>query len=141
MTTLDRCICLAVEAHSGQIYHHPTGDQPYILHCLRVMLRVDTDKLRQVAVLHDVLEDTDAPLSRINIDTGIDPDVSDAIVILYRNNHSSYSAYIWSIALSRHPLAIPVKIADLKENLSCNSTDEQRARYEKALTILESVDL
>jgi len=53
--TLEDAIRLAVEAHHGQ---RDRNGQPYILHPLRVMFRLGTDKERAVAVLHDVVEDT-----------------------------------------------------------------------------------
>ncbi len=55
MPTLEDAIALAVEAHRGQ--KEKTGE-PYILHPLRVMFRVETEIERVVAVLHDVIEDT-----------------------------------------------------------------------------------
>ena len=55
MPTLEDAIALAVEAHRGQ---REKADQPYILHVLRVMFRLDTEVERIVGVLHDVVEDT-----------------------------------------------------------------------------------
>ena len=56
MSMLDRAIEIAVQAHSGQL---DKGGAPYILHPLRVMLRMATEEERIVAVLHDVVEDSD----------------------------------------------------------------------------------
>lgn len=55
MATLERAIEIVAKAHTGQ---HDKAGQPYILHPLRVMLRVQGDSERIVAVLHDVVEDT-----------------------------------------------------------------------------------
>jgi (p)ppGpp synthase/HD superfamily hydrolase len=55
MPTIEDAIALAVEAHRGQ---RDKSGEPYILHVLRVMLRLDTEAERIVAVLHDVVEDT-----------------------------------------------------------------------------------
>src|ERR1700687_5854496 len=54
MSTLDRAIKIAVEAHAVQV---DKAGSPYILHPLRVMLRQATNEPRIVAVLHDVVED------------------------------------------------------------------------------------
>src|ERR1700742_4520783 len=55
MSTLERAIVIAAEAHAGQL---DKAGAPYILHPLRVMLRVGTAAERIAAVLHDVAEDT-----------------------------------------------------------------------------------
>lgn len=62
MATLERAIALAAEAHAGQV---DKAGQPYILHPLRVMLRVRTDEERIAAMLHDVVEDTHVTLEAL----------------------------------------------------------------------------
>ncbi len=59
MSSLERAIALAAQAHAGQV---DKGGAPYILHPLRVMLRLTHPEARIVAVLHDVLED--CPITR-----------------------------------------------------------------------------
>ena len=54
MSTLQRAISIAVEAHEGQI---DKGGNPYILHPLRVMMSLRTVDEMIVGVLHDVVED------------------------------------------------------------------------------------
>ena len=56
MPTLEDAILIAVRAHKGQ---RDKADASYILHPLRVMLTMDSDVERVVAVLHDVIEDTE----------------------------------------------------------------------------------
>jgi len=68
---LEKAIQLAVEAHRGQ---RDKAGQPYILHPLRVMLRMGTDGERIVAVLHDVIEDGDWTLQRLQ-EAGFPDDV------------------------------------------------------------------
>lgn len=55
MTTLERAIELASKAHAGQV---DKAGQSYILHPIKVMLRVAGSEARIVAVLHDVVEDS-----------------------------------------------------------------------------------
>ena len=55
MSTLERAIAIAAEAHAGS---PDKGGAPYVLHPLRVMLAVRTMDERIVAVLHDVVEDS-----------------------------------------------------------------------------------
>ncbi len=60
--TLEDAIALAASAHRGQGYPIAAlRREPFILHPLRVLLRLATDEERTVAALHDVLEDTLSP--------------------------------------------------------------------------------
>ena len=54
MSTLERAIAIAAEAHAGQF---DKGGNPYILHPMRVMLSLRTEEEQIVGVLHDVCED------------------------------------------------------------------------------------
>src|SRR5262249_20867350 len=56
MATLEKAIELAARAHAGQ---KDKQNLPYILHPLRVMMRVEGEEAQMVAVLHDTIEDTD----------------------------------------------------------------------------------
>ena len=55
MSTLERAIQIAALAHAGQF---DKAGQPYILHPLRVMFRMEEEHERIAAVLHDVVEDS-----------------------------------------------------------------------------------
>jgi len=52
---LEQAISIASLAHEGQL---DKGGEPYILHPLRVMMKLKDYDLRIIAVLHDVIEDT-----------------------------------------------------------------------------------
>lgn len=54
MSTLERAVAIAAEAHAGVI---DKAGAPYLLHPLRVMLSLADGADRIVAVLHDVVED------------------------------------------------------------------------------------
>ncbi|MDO8075149.1 hypothetical protein O3299_26745 [Janthinobacterium sp. SUN176] len=58
--TLERAIEIAAATHAGQT---DKGGAPYILHPLRVMLRVAPGAQQIVAVLHDVVEDSDGKIT------------------------------------------------------------------------------
>lgn len=55
MADLATAIQVALAAHAGQ---QDKAGQPYILHPLRLMLRMSTPEEMIVAVLHDVVEDS-----------------------------------------------------------------------------------
>ena len=55
MITIERAVAIAAQAHQGQRGKAGTA---YLLHPFRLMLQVETDEERIVAVLHDVVEDS-----------------------------------------------------------------------------------
>jgi (p)ppGpp synthase/HD superfamily hydrolase len=60
MATLEDAISLAAQAHKGQ---KDKAGAPYLLHPLRMMMRMNTEAAMMAAVLHDVVEDTAGRLS------------------------------------------------------------------------------
>lgn len=110
MATLERAIALATKAHAGQF---DKGGADYILHPLRVMGRVWTPEQRIVAVLHDVLEDTDTTLSDL-ARAGFPLKILAALLALSRRDGERYEDFV--IRLGGDPLARQVKLADLADN-------------------------
>lgn len=111
MSTLERAILLAVKAHEGR---KDKAGAPYILHPLRLMLRMPSQAARIVAVLHDVVEDSDFSLDDLRRQ-GFSEDILDAVACLTRIPGEPYEDSIqraWG-----HPLARLVKIADLEDNM------------------------
>jgi (p)ppGpp synthase/HD superfamily hydrolase len=88
MSTLERAIQIAVQAHMGQ---KDKGEEPYILHPLRVMFKMRTDLERMVAVLHDVVEDSEWDLDHLR-DEGFPNQVLAAVDCLTRRSNESYSS-------------------------------------------------
>ena len=74
MLLLKRAIEIAIEAHKGQ--KDRTG-APYILHPLRVMLRLESDTEMIVAVLHDVIEDSSITADQLR-EKGFSDEIVDA---------------------------------------------------------------
>ncbi len=139
--TLEDAIALAVQAHRGQLYPAP-GGEPFILHPLRVMLRVETPAERIVAVLHDLIEDTPYTLAELRR-RGYPPTIVAALDLLTHHDADPYAAYI--ARLAPNPLARRVKLADLADNLANNrrlppDPCARIARYERAIASLRAVD-
>jgi (p)ppGpp synthase/HD superfamily hydrolase len=133
---LEQAINFACRGHRGQLYPSP-DPQPYVLHLFRVMLAVDGHHARMVAVLHDVLEDTEATADDLH-DAGFPRAVIDAVLVLSHQPQHSYEEYIELVA--RNELARAIKLADLADNLANNRSLPQTAdvvaridRYELAL--------
>ena len=111
MATLEDAIQLAVQAHRGQ---KDKVGAPYILHPLRVMLRMRSDVGRMVAVLHDVLEDTQYTLLDLQ-QAGYPQRVLEALDCLTWRENETYEEFIERVKAD--PLARKVKIADLEDNM------------------------
>lgn len=72
---LARAISIAHQAHAGQ---NDRYGAPYILHPLRVMARVQSTSEKIVAVLHDVVEDTDWTFDQLAAE-GFSPEIIQAL--------------------------------------------------------------
>ena len=112
MTKLEDAILLAVKNHKGQI---DKAGQPYILHPLRLILKMDTEEERIVAVLHDIIEDTPVTINELQ-EKGFSERIVDAVVCLTKKDGERYNEYIERVATN--PLAKKVKLADLEDNIN-----------------------
>ncbi|MGE5414355.1 MAG: HD domain-containing protein [Syntrophomonadaceae bacterium] len=112
MSTLERAIAIAKEAHAGQ---KDKAGQPYIGHPMRVMESVGTDDERIVAVLHDVVEDSDWTLDML-LQEGFSPPIVEAVDALTKRPAEDYEKEFIP-RTGRNPLARRVKLADLADNL------------------------
>lgn len=114
--SLEAAILLAVEAHCGQVYPAPEPER-YILHPLRVMLGVTSRVAQIVAVLHDVVEDSDTTLNTL-AEQGFSEDILDALDCITHRPGEAYEDYV--DRLSVNPIAREVKLSDLRDNLANN---------------------
>jgi (p)ppGpp synthase/HD superfamily hydrolase len=117
MSNLENAIAIAVEAHRGQ---KDRAGAAYILHPLRVMARLNFEAEQIVAVLHDVVEDTDWTLDRLRQE-GFSDDVLQAIDCVTKRDGESYEDFVKRSA--GNPLARRVKIADLEDNMNVRRLD------------------
>lgn len=142
---LERAIELAVRAHKGQV---DKAGQPYILHPLRVMLRLDSTEERIIAILHDVIEDGKAEY-KAEARALLPPELLEALLCVTKredeHGDEGYGRFVERAA--RDPLARRVKIADLEDNLdvtrlsSITAKDTERLnRYLAALGKLKGLE-
>jgi (p)ppGpp synthase/HD superfamily hydrolase len=108
--TLERAIAIAATAHAGQV---DKGGAPYILHPLKVMMRMSSLEERIVAVLHDVVEDCDISLDDLRQE-GFSEDVLTAIAAVTKVPGESYEDFVERAG--QNPIGRAVKLADLEEN-------------------------
>ena len=132
-----RAILFAFDAHRGQ---YDKSGLPYIAHPLHVAESMETEDECVVALLHDVLEDTDITvedLTRIGIS---DRQIA-ALKLLCHDDSVPYLEYVQSIRVD--PIARKVKLADLHHNsdltrLNVITTQdiERVEKYKQAIEIL-----
>ena len=129
MSTLERAIAIAAEAHTGVV---DKAGAPYILHPLRVMLGVSTLDERMVAVLHDVVEDTPWNFGRLRAE-GFSETVIAGLDSVTKRAGEDYEAFVQRAA--SNPIGRRVKLADLTDNLDlsriANPTEKDFTRMEK----------
>ena len=137
MSSLERAIQIAAQAHAGQV---DKAGQPYILHPLRVMLRMMTGEERIVGVLHDVVEDSEVSISEL-LAKGFSIEILTAIEALTKlDGETRVSA---ANRAAGNELARRVKLADNAENMDmsriAHPTEKDFARikeYEEVRQIL-----
>jgi (p)ppGpp synthase/HD superfamily hydrolase len=116
MSTLEKAISIAALAHQGQTDKAGT---PYILHPLRLMMRMRSEDAMIAAVLHDVVEDSAEndkwTIERLR-DSGFSEEILKAVDCLTKRPGEDYSAFIDRAAAN--PIAREVKIADLEDNMN-----------------------
>jgi len=109
MDRLSAAIVLATSAHAGQV---DKGGNPYILHPLRIMMKMPCEVTRMLAVLHDVVEDTYVTMADIRNQFG--REIADPLELL-THTHGTYKEYVQKLAVN--DLARTVKIGDIIDNM------------------------
>ncbi|SYZ77794.1 HD domain-containing protein [Trichococcus shcherbakoviae] len=128
---------IAKEAHAGQT---DKAGLDYILHPLQVAAEMTTDEEKAVALLHDIIEDTDVTANEL-LAKGLPDNVVEAVKALTKKHNQNYAAYLAGVKKNR--LATAVKLADLKHNSDLSrlekitQKDRERAeKYRKAIEYL-----
>ena len=135
---LERAIQIAVEAHAGA---KDRGGKAYILHPISVMMRCETDEEKIVAILHDVVEDTDWTFGALREEGFTDTIIEALKTVTKHSDDEDYDEFIQRS--SKNEIGRKVKIADLRENLDVTRigklTDkdiERINKYKRALKTL-----
>lgn len=124
-----KALKLMYETHKEQ---KDKSGLPYVFHPFIVASQMDDENSTVVALLHDVVEDSDVTIKEIS-DMGFSKDVIDALSLLTHSKEEDYYQYIKKIALNS--IAKKVKIADLTHNSDItrlnNVTEKDLERLEK----------
>ena len=126
------------KAHKEQ---YDKGNYPYVFHPYHVAEQMNTEEEIIVALLHDVVEDTNITIEDLSKD-GFNSNIIEALKLLTKKI-DNYEEYISKI--STNPLAKKVKLADLKHNLDITRIPNPQERdykrieqYKKAIEILNN---
>ena len=140
MATLGKAIAIAAQAHQGQ---YNKAGAPYILHPLRMMLRMSSEAEMMAAVLHDVVEDTGWTLDQLR-QAGFAEEVVQAVECLTHRDHETYDEFVARVRTN--VIASKVKLADLEDNMdmrrlsTLTEQDTQRLhKYHQAWLALRQV--
>jgi len=125
MSNLDTAILMAVKAHKDQ---KDKSGEPYILHPIRVMMKMKTEEEKIAAILHDTIEDSDLSVGDLQ-KAGFSNDIIEAVKLLTRDEAIPYDDYITGIETNK--LALKIKIADLEDNMNIlrlNAIDDKAVK-------------
>ncbi|MDD6232118.1 HD domain-containing protein [Frisingicoccus sp.] len=137
-----KALCIAYKAHEGQV--DKTG-VPYIFHPFHLAESMTDENSTIVALLHDVIEDTDWTIDDLEKE-GFNEDILTALKLMTHNPAEPYMDYI--SRLSTCPVARQVKLADLYHNSDrtrVENPDEKMLKrwekYDRAIQLLKSVNI
>ncbi|MDR9803034.1 metal-dependent phosphohydrolase [Rhizobium hidalgonense] len=135
MQHLDHAIQIALEAHEGQV--DKTG-RPFFEHCQRVAFLVSGDETRTVAYLHDVAEKGNGwTLDRLR-EEGFPSAIISAVDALTRRPDEVDDDFVRRAA--SNPPALPVKQADLEDNLrQAEQAGKNTEKYQRGLDLLRDL--
>jgi (p)ppGpp synthase/HD superfamily hydrolase len=137
----ERALSFASLKHAGQLRK---DGKPYITHPEKVAGDFDYSAEKVVAILHDVLEDTDATEDELRA-IGCTEEIIAALKLLTHQKGVKYMDYVKAAA--ENPIARAVKLADLRHNLgsidairSLRCAKHLEARYREAMAYIKSLD-
>ncbi len=132
-----KALKLSFEAHKDQI---DKSGMPYVFHPFHLAEQMDTEEKVIVALLHDVVEDTDYSLKGLE-NMGFPESVIRSLALLTHDKNVPYMDYVARI--KDDPIARAVKLADLKHNSDLSRLDfvDEKAiqrvqKYEKTIALL-----
>lgn len=129
---------LCFEAHKNQV--NKSG-MPYVFHPFHVAEQMTDEATTIVALLHDVVEDTDYTLEDLAAE-GFGKDILEAVALMTHEDDVPYLDYV--AKLKDNPIARAVKLADLAHNSDLSrigeiddETRERLEKYQKAIALLK----
>lgn len=131
---------IAYKAHEGQT---DKAGVPYIFHPIHIAEQMDSEESCVVALLHDVIEDSDITLEILS--KYFNDDIITALRVLTKKENDDYTMYIKRVKTNK--LATKVKIKDLEHNRDLRRLDEvtdkdrkRSMKYWEAIRYLEDIE-
>ena len=131
---------IAYKAHEGQT---DKAGVPYIFHPIHIAEQMDSEESCIVALLHDVIEDSDITLEILS--KYFNDDIITALRVLTKKENDDYVMYIKRVKTNK--LATKVKIKDLEHNRDLTRLDEvtdkdrkRSMKYWEAIRYLEDIE-
>lgn len=132
-----KALKLCFEAHKDQL---DKSGMPYVFHPFHLAEQMYDEKTTVVALLHDVVEDTDYTLDDLK-SMGFAEEIIEALTLLTHDPEVPYMDYV--AELKKNPLAKAVKIADLRHNSDLTRLDmpdewalRRNEKYSQAMKLL-----
>lgn len=130
---------LCFEAHKEQI---DKSGLPYVFHPFYLAEQMKDEDTTIVALLHDLIEDTDHTLEELRA-LGFGEYIIEAIALMTHDDNVPYMEYV--AAIKSNPIAKEVKLADLRHNSDMTRLEtvtprdiERAEKYARAIALLES---
>lgn len=133
-----KALKLCFESHKEQV---DKSGMPYVFHPFHLAEQMTDEATTVVALLHDVVEDTDTTFEDLE-KQGFGEEIISALKLLTHNDDTPYMDYVAKI--KNNKIATAVKLADLKHNSDLSRLDivdekalKRKEKYEKAIKLLE----
>ncbi len=134
---IKKAMIIAYNAHNGQV---DKSGIPYIYHPIHLAEQMNTETECIVALLHDVVEDTNVTFDELEKE--FSPEIIEALKLLTHDKNVDYLEYVRKI--KNNPIARKVKLADLYHNSDPTRMEnptqkdlERKEKYRKAIEILK----
>ena len=136
-----KALKISFDAHKNQV---DKSGMPYVYHPFHLAEQMDDEISTCVALLHDVVEDTDITLDELR-SRGFPNEVTEALSLMTHSDDVPYLDYVR--AMKDNPIASKVKLADLAHNSDLTRLDEidEKAiervnNYKQAILILQRTE-
>ena len=133
-----KALKLCFDVHKEQV---DKSGLPYVFHPFHLAEQMETEDTTIVALLHDVVEDSDLTLDDLR-QMGFSDTVIAALALLTHDPAVEYMDYVR--AIKDNPIARAVKLADLRHNSDLTRLDTldekalaRREKYLQAMTLLK----
>lgn len=128
---------LCFEAHKEQI---DKSGMPYVFHPFHLAEQMTDEATTIVALLHDVVEDTEITFEDLK-EEGFSDEIINALKLLTHDKDTPYMEYVGEI--KKNNVSTKVKLADLRHNSDLSRFDvidekalKRKEKYEKAIKLL-----